>query len=89
MKPIKIVLWLFGLLGSSWLWAAPVNINTASAVEIAESLNGVGEARAAAIVTYREQNGPFMSADQLLQIKGVGEKILEKNRDNIVIKSAD
>lgn len=89
MKPIKIFLWLFGLLGSSWLWAAPVNINAASAVEIAESLNGVGEARAAAIVTYREKNGPFMSADQLLQIKGVGEKILEKNRDNIVIKSAE
>ena len=89
MKAIKNVLWLVGLLGSSWLWAAPVNINTASAVEIAESLNGVGEARAAAIVTYREQIGPFISADQLLQIKGVGEKILEKNRDNIVIKSAD
>ena len=78
MKAIKSVLWLFGLLGSSWLWAASVNINTASAVEIAESLNGVGEARAAAIVAFREQNGPFISADQLLQIKGRWRKNTRK-----------
>ena len=89
MRYIKSILLLTSLLFSSWVSAGPVNINTATAVEIAESLNGIGEARAAAIVTFREQSGPFLSAEQLLQVKGIGEKILEKNRDNIVVKSAE
>ncbi|MEL0084014.1 MAG: helix-hairpin-helix domain-containing protein [Gammaproteobacteria bacterium] len=89
MKILKNIMLIAALLGSGVIYAAPVNINTATAVEIAESLNGIGEARAAAIVTYREKNGPFMSADQLLQVKGVGEKTLEKNLDNIMVKSAE
>lgn len=89
MRILKNILLIAALLGSGVIYAAPVNINTATAVEIAESLNGIGEARAAAIVTYREKNGPFMSADQLLQVKGVGEKTLEKNLDNIMVKSAE
>ncbi len=89
MKIIQSVLFLLGLASSGLLLAEPVNINTASAVEIAESLNGIGEARAAAIVTFREQNGPFMSAEQLLEVKGVGEKIFEKSRADIMVKSVE
>lgn len=74
---------------SGWLCAEPVNINIASAMELAEALNGIGESRAAAIVAFREKNGPFLSADQLLQVKGIGERILDKNRDDIMIKSAN
>ena len=45
-----------------------VNINTASADEIAEALLGVGTKQAAAIVEYRQQNGPFQMLDDLTQV---------------------
>lgn len=63
--------------------SATVNINTASAAEIAESLTGVGEAKAAAIVAYRNKNGAFTSLDDLLAVSGIGEKTLEKNAASI------
>ena len=63
-----------------------VNINTASAEDISNALNGVGATRAGAVVAYREANGVFTSIDQLLNVKGIGEKTLEKNRDRIVLE---
>ena len=66
----------------------PVNINTADAVSIAASLNGIGEAKARAIVDYREKNGPFKSADELVNVKGVGLKTVEKNRDQMTVTPA-
>ena len=68
---------------SAILVAAPVNVNTASAEEIAQALNGIGESKAQAIVAERETNGPFKSADDLSKIKGIGSKTIEKNRDDI------
>ena len=49
-------------------------------------LNGVGEAKARAILEYRAAHGPFVSVDQLLEVKGVGPALLEKNRSRIVIE---
>jgi competence protein ComEA len=63
-----------------------VNINTASAEAISNALNGVSMKRADTIVAYRKANGVFTSIDQLLNVKGVGEKTLEKNRDRIVLE---
>jgi competence protein ComEA len=63
--------------------AAPLDINKASAEEIAETLQGIGLKRAQDIVAFRSQHGPFKSIEQLLDVKGVGEKVLEKNRANI------
>jgi competence protein ComEA len=65
--------------------ADPVNINTADAATIAEALEGVGEAKARAIVAYRQQHGPFKSVDELGLVKGIGPKMLEHNRANIRI----
>lgn len=62
-----------------------VNINTASAEQLADALNGVGLKRAEAIVSYRDANGKFDSIDQLLNVKGVGETVLEKNRARITL----
>lgn len=62
-----------------------VNINTADAATLAASLNGIGIKKAEAIVMYREQNGKFTSADQLLEVKGIGKATLDKNRDKIKI----
>jgi competence protein ComEA len=70
-------------------WAGPVNVNTADAATLASELDGIGPAKAQAIVEYRQQNGPFRSADDLLKVQGIGERVLEQNRGNIrVDKSA-
>ncbi len=66
-------------------FAGPVNINTADAATIAKELVGVGDKTAAAIVAYRDEHGPFDSIDDLRMVKGVGDKILEKNKDNILL----
>lgn len=63
--------------------AAPVDINKASAEEIAAALQGIGLKRAQDIVAFRSQHGPFKSVEQLLDVKGVGDKVLEKNRADI------
>lgn len=62
---------------------AVVNLNTATAEEMAEVLDGVGAARAALIVQYREEKGGISSVEELLEIKGIGMATLEKNRDRI------
>ncbi|MDQ2069188.1 helix-hairpin-helix domain-containing protein [Natronospira bacteriovora] len=60
-----------------------ININEASAEEMAEALTGVGQARAEAIVEFREEHGRFMSADDLALVSGVGEVTVERNRERI------
>lgn len=65
--------------------AESVDINSASAEEIAKALNGVGLARAQAIVEYRDAHGRFKSADELTNIKGIGLKMVERNRAVITL----
>ena len=65
------------------VWAGPVDINTADAATIAKELQGIGPNLAQAIVAYREKNGAFRNAEELRKIKGIGAKVLEKNRANI------
>jgi competence protein ComEA len=64
-------------------WAGPVDINRADAATIAKELNGVGASKAKAIVEYREKNGAFKTADDLGKVKGIGPKMIERNRANI------
>ena len=74
---------------ASSAWAAePVNINTASVEEIAESLNGIGLSKAALIVEYREVNGPFTHLDELVNVKGIGIRTLDRNKDVILLQAA-
>ena len=63
--------------------AEPVNVNTADATALAKALNGIGPAKAKAIVSYREKNGPFKSVDQLAMVEGITQKLIEKNRADI------
>jgi len=63
--------------------AEPVNINTADATALAKALNGIGPAKAKAIVSYREKNGPFKSADQLAMVEGISQKLVDQNRADI------
>ncbi len=62
-----------------------VNVNSADAETLRRDLFGIGAAKAKAIVAYRESNGPFTSVDELLEVKGIGKALLEKNRDRVVI----
>ncbi len=62
-----------------------LNLNTADAQTIQSELSGIGEAKAQAIVAYREANGPFSSVDELLEVKGIGKSLLDKNRDKLDI----
>jgi competence protein ComEA len=68
--------------------AQPVDINQADAVTIAESMDGIGPKKAAAIIAYREANGPFKNVDELLNVKGVGRATLAKNRDRLMVGQA-
>jgi len=65
------------------VYAEPVNINTADATALAKALNGVGPAKAKAIVSYRDKNGPFKSVDQLAMVEGITQKLIDKNRADI------
>lgn len=76
------------LMASVGAFAAPIDINTADANTLATTLTGIGAAKAAAIVAYRDANGPFKSLDELAKVKGVGEKTVEKNRANLMINEA-
>ncbi|WP_167023054.1 ComEA family DNA-binding protein [Luteibacter sp. SG786] len=80
----RLVIALAGLLLSPLALAStPVNINTADAATLAQSLDGVGMAKAQAIVAWREANGAFESADQLAEVKGIGAALVDRNRDAI------
>ena len=68
-----------------WLaWAGPVNVNTADAETISRELKGVGLAKAQAIVAYREANGVFAAPGDLLNVKGIGPRVLEDNDGDIL-----
>lgn len=83
MKSFRNLILALLLSFSSLAFAGEVNINTADAATIAQELDGIGEARAKAIVEYRETHGRFNALDDLLKVKGVGKAILEKNAANI------
>jgi competence protein ComEA len=63
--------------------AGPVDINTADAETLSAELDGVGLAKAKAIVEYRNKYGPFKNADDLSLVKGIGDRTVEINRENI------
>jgi len=65
--------------------STPVDINKADAAAISESLDGIGLAKAQAIVTWRDQHGPFKTIDDLAEVKGVGMSIVERNRQAILL----
>lgn len=63
-----------------------VNINTADIETLTRELNGVGAAKARAIVEFREAHGAFATVDELLEVKGIGMAILEKNLNKLTVK---
>lgn len=89
IKHILIALVLALGLSGPVLADEPVDLNTATAEELAEALNGVGESRAQAIVEYRESNGPFTHIDELVNVRGIGMATVDRNRDRIKLDDTD
>ena len=82
---INVIFLFLSLFVTNVVYAgSPVNINTADAEEIAESLDGVGLKKAESIVKYREQIGTFQTLDELANVNGIGKKTLELNRDYLI-----
>lgn len=69
--------------------AEPLDINAATAEQFADTLNGVGKAKAEAIVQDREKNGKFKSVDDLDRVKGIGPAVIEKNRAKLTVGGAE
>ncbi len=86
MKTFTTMAALAAFVVSSIAAAAPVNINTASASQIAEALNGIGLTKAQSIVDYREAYGLFSRADEIVFVRGIGESTYENNKSDILVK---
>jgi competence protein ComEA len=69
--------------------ASPLDINTATAAEFSAVMSGVGVKKAEAIITYRDANGPFDSVEQLTKVKGIGNVLLDRNRDLVRVVSEE
>ena len=87
MKLIRMLFILSVFLFTSLVYAGPVDINTADAKTLAANIKGVGVKKAKAIVSYRDTYGAFQSVDDIVKVKGIGNKLLEKNREVLVVKS--
>ena len=85
MKLFQSLLLTFILLFSASAFAEKLNINTATAEQIAASMSGIGESKAKAIVEYRDTHGKFKSIESLVNVDGIGEKTVDRNRDKITL----
>ena len=61
-----------------------VNINTADLKEL-EKLPGIGPGKAAAIVRFRQENGPFQTAEELMLVPGIKEATFSKLKDYVIV----
>ena len=85
VRQIIISLFMAMFLAGGLAWAGDaVDINTASAKEL-KKVDGIGAKTAARIVAYRDEHGAFKSVEDLLKIKGIGKKKLEKAGDELTV----
>lgn len=86
MKLIKALVVIACLSFSSLsIQAEEVDINHATAEMLAKSLKGIGIKKAEAIVLYRKKHGMFEKLEDLVNVKGIGEKTLSMNKNNIIL----
>ena len=84
MEIIRKILLAVLLIVPSLLFAETVNINTANK-ETLTALKGIGEKRAEAIISYREKHGPFKAIEELVDVSGIGQSVLDDNRENLSV----
>jgi len=86
MKTLKSFLFIVLFSFSGWLHAAQVNINTADADTLSNELTGIGQSKAAAIVAYREQHGPYTKIEDLANVKGIGMATIDRNKSKLTLE---
>lgn len=62
-----------------------ISINSASAEDLAHAMNGVGLKKAQAIIAYRDEYGPFKTIDDLKQVPGIGNSLVERNLTHLTL----
>jgi competence protein ComEA len=82
---MKKLIWLFLSLFAFNVFATPVNVNTADAKTISDALSGIGLKKAEAIVKYRTEKGLFKTVEDLTNVKGIGQKTIDKNKKDILL----
>ncbi len=85
MKLLHTLLLTTILMFSASAFAEKININNASAEQIATTMSGIGESKAKAIVDYRGSHGNFKSIQELENVDGIGSKTIERNKDKIIL----
>ena len=83
---LTVFIGLIGVLNVNAAEVEKININTATAEELAQ-LKGIGPSHAAKIVAYREKNGPFKMPEDLMQVSGIGQKTVEANQEFIIVEA--
>ena len=87
-KVTRIAVVLLFVLMSWSVFAGPLNINAADAAAIAQTMDGVGQSKAKAIVDYRKKHGDFKHIEDLAKVKGIGKKTVDKNRSKLTVGKA-
>ena len=88
LKKLFLSLFMAMILSTGLAFAADkVNVNTATKAELVE-IKGIGEGTADAIIKYREENGSFKNLDDLINVKGIGEKKVAKWTDQLSVSNA-
>lgn len=64
---------------------AKINLNTATKEQLL-TLKGIGENYATRIIEYRKNNGPFQKAEDIMKVKGIGDKIFQSIKDRIIVR---
>ena len=85
MKKILIAFFAVFLMTFAGFASAVVDLNTATASELKALKKGIGDAKAKAIIDYRDKNGPFKSVDELAKVKGFGAKTVDKLRPELTV----
>ena len=93
MRKAQLVVVICLTMAMALSWAVPllaeemskVNLNTATREELL-TLDGIGESYADRIIAYRQNNGPFQSTEEIMQVKGIGEMTYQKIKDRIIVK---
>jgi competence protein ComEA len=89
MKSIRILLAFLALTVPLFAYADPIDINLADVPTLTKNIKGIGVKKAQAIIAYREEHGLFSKIEELTKIKGIGVKLIERNRDSLFVESKE
>lgn len=85
LKRLFMVKFFLSLLLCSTLLFSAVNVNRANSAQL-QTLNGIGPTKAQEIINYRKSHGSFKSVDELVNVKGIGPKTLQKMKSQVAIR---